>query len=152
MRAEGSLLYRIFKLYMQEYAQGVLGFCVYAKQSPKGNRHVIQLERLYSLKIVENMIWNSMLGDKMLFIPICASGVELAANSKTFTRQQKRSKIQYMHGKAWDTALAGGSVHPNWIIKAGLGINVECELSKCFFLMLCQFLKNLYGQCFLTSS
>lgn len=50
-----------------------------------------------------------------------------------------------MHGKAWDTALAGGSIHPNWIIKAGLGINVECELYKCFFLMLCQFLKNLYG-------
>lgn len=65
---------------------------MYVKQSPKGKRHVMQLERLYSLKIVENMIWNRMLGDKMLFIPICASGVELAANSKTFTRQQKRSR------------------------------------------------------------
>lgn len=52
----------------------------------------MQLERLYSLKIVENTIWNHMLGDKMLFIPISASGVELAANSKTFTRQQKRSR------------------------------------------------------------
>lgn len=35
-----------------------------------------------------------------------------------------------MHSRA----LAGGSVCPNWIIEAGLGINVERVLSKCFFL------------------
>lgn len=52
----------------------------------------MQLERLYSLKIVENTIWNRILGDKMLFIPISASGVELAANLKTFTKQEKRSR------------------------------------------------------------
>ena len=38
------------------------------------------------------MIWNSILGDKMLLIPIYASGVELAADSKTFTRKQERSR------------------------------------------------------------
>lgn len=62
----------------------------------------MQLGRLYSLKMVENMIWNHMLGDKMLFIPICASGVELAANSRTFTRQQKRSRnIVYVWQGFW---------------------------------------------------
>lgn len=79
------------------------------------------------------MVWDSMLGDKMLFIPIYASGLELAANSKTFTRQQKRSKIWYVNDMAWNAVLAGDSVHHNRVMEAGLGNNVVCGLFKCFF-------------------
>lgn len=49
---------------------------------------------------------------------------------KPLLGNRKDQEIQYMHSRA----LAGGSVCANWIIEAGLGINVEHVLSKCFFL------------------
>lgn len=70
----------------------------------------------------------------MLFVPIYASGLGLAANSKTFTRQQKRSKIQYMSGKAWNAALAKDSVHHNRVIEMAWEIMLCMVFSDVFFL------------------
>lgn len=116
------------------------------------------------LKILENMVWNCMLGDKMLFIPISASRVELAANLKTFTRQQKKIK---KYSICIAGLLAEPSVCPYWIIEAGASckagtFQMSCVLG-CFLrshamsafaesLQFCIVLPNYRTIVFLTSS
>lgn len=127
MRAEGFFLYHSFMPYYRNMHKGHEDSLCMWNGLPR------ETGMSYSLKIVENMIWNSMRGDKMLFIPIHASGVELAANSKTFTRQQERfKKYSICITGLWQES----SLCPNWIIEISLGINVEHVLSKCLLFLL----------------